>query len=336
MHTPTATQAEVVSQALAAPALSVILVTANPSHIARRALDSLRAQTARDQMELVLIVPSLAEVGLNEADLADFRWRRIFEVGRLPRIAQARALAIRAARAPVVVLSEDHVFVEPGWAAALIEAHRGPWVAVAPLILSANPASALGEAGYLLSYAPWGTAWDGRPPRSLPLHDVAFKRAWLLGYGDSLAARLDWEGGLADDLLRRGGQFTLVPTARIYHHNLSHRRSSARVIHDAARVYGAARARRERWSWPRRWLYTLALPLIPVKRLADAWPVLQRTAYPPLRRLQVLLALVWLVVAASVGEVVGYLADARGITYRIDAVELISRDERGQPNMEVL
>ena len=43
-----------------------------------------------------------------------------------------------------------------------------------------------------------------------------------------------------------------------------------------------------------------------------------------------------LVVAASVGEVVGYLADARGITYRIDAVELISRDERGQPNMEVL
>jgi hypothetical protein len=42
------------------------------------------------------------------------------------------------ARAPIVALAEDHAFPAPGWAEALIAAHRDPWAAIGAVIRHPN------------------------------------------------------------------------------------------------------------------------------------------------------------------------------------------------------
>src|SRR4051794_12759743 len=106
------------------PRLSVIIVSLQPDATLRQALDALRAQTALDECEVLLVTTAQGRAVLTTADLAGFAWAELIEVDNLQSIAEARAIAIRRAAAPLVVLSEDHVYPETGWAEALIAAHN--------------------------------------------------------------------------------------------------------------------------------------------------------------------------------------------------------------------
>ena len=121
--------------------MSVIITTPDSYDTIRPLVRALRAQTARDSLELVIVAPSAAAIRGGIADLRDFRSWRIVELGILRTVAQAKAAGIRCATAPVVVLTEDHCFPDPHWAQALIDAHRGDWAAVGPAMENANPQS---------------------------------------------------------------------------------------------------------------------------------------------------------------------------------------------------
>ena len=112
--------------------MSVIITTPNSYDTIRALVQALRLQTARDALEVVIVAPSVAAIRSGLADLQDFRCWRIVELGDLRSSGQAKTAGIRCATASVVVLTEDHCFPDPGWARALIEAHRGNWAAVGP------------------------------------------------------------------------------------------------------------------------------------------------------------------------------------------------------------
>lgn len=86
------------------PALSVTLATPDSYETIRRTVASLR-QTIRDRLEVVIVAPSSAGLGLVPANLAAFAGYRVVEVSAVHSIAQANAAGIRSASALVVALA---------------------------------------------------------------------------------------------------------------------------------------------------------------------------------------------------------------------------------------
>ncbi len=249
------------------PDLSVVLVTPGGFSQIRRVVRHLRAQTVRHRLELVIVAPaetSLAD--LEPIETRGFQGMRIVAAGPIANVDKAAAHGIRRASAPIVAILEDHAYPEPGWAEALVRAHHGPHAGVGTAVLNANPSSGLSWANMLIAYGRWGEASRAGPIDDIARHNSSFKREALLGYGEDLERLLGREGGLLQDLRRRGHAFYLQPAARIAHLNPSRLISTADLRFNAGRLYAAKRASQNKWSLATRLLYTAGGPLIPFLR----------------------------------------------------------------------
>jgi hypothetical protein len=290
-----------------APGLSVILYAADSLATVATTLSHLRAQTARDRIELALVGPASVCGGFDPGGGADFAAVRIVEVAPGADAPVARAAAVRAAAAPIVALVEDHSFPEPEWAAALLAAHEGPWAAVGPVIGNANPATALSWANLFINYGPWVPPRPAGVARDLPGHNSSYKRARLLAYGAHLERAMERETLLHADLCTRGDQLYLEPRARTNHVNVSRWTSTVVDQYYGGRVFAGTRAAA---GWPvgRRvrhaartpvrtagWLAAILRAQTGVDRGAPAWG-------------RVLPGVVVGLGARAVGELVGYLA----------------------------
>lgn len=249
------------------PALSVILVTPERFANIRRSVRYLRAQTARAQLELVIVAPSEAAVEDRAAhELDGFRQVTIVPVGAIDNVDRAAAPGILRASAPVVALLEDHAYPDPTWAEALIEAHEGPWTVVGSTVLNANPGSMLSWTNMLIAYGPWTEPNEGGEVENLPGHNTSYKRAPLAAYGEALQEALGRSGTLLDDLKAEGHRFYTEPEARVYHANPSRLASTADLRFSAGRLYGAKRAEQNDWTAAQRAAYIAGGPLIPLVR----------------------------------------------------------------------
>ena len=102
-----------------APLVTVLVATSGRGRTVRRTLRHLRAQTIGRRIELVLIGPDEGSFGdLADEETAGFARCRRMAVGPFDEVERAFVPGIRAATAPIVALLENHVYPEPGWAAA--------------------------------------------------------------------------------------------------------------------------------------------------------------------------------------------------------------------------
>jgi predicted dehydrogenase len=246
------------------PAMSVILATPSPAGTIAATLNALRAQTIRGRLELVIVVESKDNLGLNPRAVAGFHDVRIVEVGVMRSIAHADAEGVRAASAPIIAFAEDHAFPELTWAEELLAAHRGPWAAVGPLILNANPDTAVSCADLLLGYGPWLDPGLCGERSHLPGHNSSYKRAALLEYGDNLEEMLKGETLLQWDMRSKGLRLWQSREARTRHTNFSLVAPFAEASFCNGRAFAAARAMP--WSMGRRAIFAMASPLIPAVR----------------------------------------------------------------------
>jgi hypothetical protein len=287
------------------PAISVLLVTPEGVARLRESLDSLRAQSARDRIELVVVTQSLDRLGADDADLAGFARVEVVEHGPFPSSGAAIAAGVRAARAPVVAYVEEHAFPEPGWGEALIAAHEGPWTAVGCALDNANPGSAVSWASLFTDFGPWLERSAGEVDR-LPPHQTSYKRADLLEYGEELDHLLEVESSLHRALRRDGRRLYFEPRARVRHLNPSLITSYARAEFEGGRMFGSQRVDAEVWSAWRRVLYLVGAPLIPFVRLGRL--VTDLRAGPSARpgMLTILPPMLVGLVAHTVGECAAY------------------------------
>jgi hypothetical protein len=243
-------------------ALSVVLVTDAYATI-EKVVESLRAQTVRDRVELVVVTPARAELEARLAEAADeLAAVRVVGIEAIEVLAPGRAAGVRAAAAPIVVVGETHSYPHPGWAEALIDAHAGQWAAVIPGFGNANPDGAVSWAAFLCDYGEW---LSGLPPRGLsriPPHNTAYKRAALLGLGRRLDVLLTIGDELVVRLRAAQGKFAFHPAARVDHTNLSLLRPW--LVERYAGGVLVAHHRMAIWSWRRRLAYVLGSPLIPI------------------------------------------------------------------------
>ena len=247
------------------PLLSVVVVVGTLRERVAVCLGSVLAQDAVGDLEVLLVdlAPELEPPGH-----ADHPAVRRLPLPAETTFAAARARAVAAARAPVVAFLEEHTRVLPGWAAALIDAHRGPWAAVGPEIHPDNPGVGLADVTYLLSYGLFSPPQRSREVAIIPGHNASYKRAVLLALGDRLVTLLASDNVLMARLRRDGHRLYLEARARVAHRNETSWGSIMRGYTPYHRMYGALRARELGWSPARRIAYVVLAPLIPLYYVA--------------------------------------------------------------------
>ncbi len=154
--------------------MSVIIVTPDNYETIRKTMRSLSLQTVREQLEIIIVAPYNAELGLVESELKDFLQYRVVKVSQIEASAVARSAGVRAATAPIVVFGEDHAYPAPNWAEVLIDTHRNPWAAVAPAICNANPDSIASWVSYISSYHRWMDTKQAGVLEDLPWRNTVF------------------------------------------------------------------------------------------------------------------------------------------------------------------
>jgi len=225
----------------------------------------LSRQTIAHQMEIVIILADRKSI--NEKDLLykSFFDIQMIEVGEMSSIARAKATGMRLAKSPLVVMTEDHSYPEPGWAEALVAAHRRPFAAVGPQLQNANPDSMVSWADFYIAYGEWVDHCAPIFTRHLPGHNSCYKRQILLDYGDQLERLLEAESILHWDLKQKGHELLLETAAKTHHLNFSYWHVWIPVQFHSGRIFAATRA--HSWNLGKRLLFSIASPLLPVIRL---------------------------------------------------------------------
>jgi hypothetical protein len=303
----------------AAPALSVILLTPDSFDTIRAVVRCLARQTVHERIELLIVAPSDARIEYEESAVAAFASTRVVSLPTVVPTGPARAAAIRAARAPIVAFAEEHCFPAPGWAEALLDAHREEYAAVGPAIRNANPDTMVSWADLLMGYGPWLAPAGAREMDFLPGHNSSYKRAALLEYGDTLDELMEAETILQWDLRKRGRRLFLEPRAQAAHTNFGLWRSWIPVTFFNGRAFAATRA--DGWSVVRRLGFALASPAIPLVRLARSLRYARQSGRGAGFTLRVAPVLLCGLVADGAGQMVGYALGAGDSHQRMAAYE---------------
>ncbi len=304
-----------------APALSVIITTPDCFDTIRDLVGALRAQTARDALELVIVAPASAPIATTE--LEDFHCYQIVKLSHMASVAQGKAAGVRRARAPVVVMTEDHSFPAPDWAQALIDAHRRGYAAVGPAICNANPDGAISWADFIIGYGPWFDPPTAGEMAELPGHNTSYKRDLLLDYGARLESVLGAESVLHRELRARGHRLYLETAATTAHLNFTDLARWIPYLFHSGRLFAAERVRD--WTPLRQAVYSLGSPLIPLVRFKRLWPSVGRAQVPFVGRLCA--ALMFALSIDAAGQCVGYITGAGRAAQKLARLEY-HRDRR--------
>lgn len=286
------------------PALSVILSTRDGWGPVARTLDHLADQTIAEQIELVLVVlDGLVPEEQPPDSVARLAGHQFVAAPESRSIAEANAAGIRRARAPIVVLGEDHAFPAPRWGEALVARHEEPWAVVGPVVRNANPDTAVSWADYVLSYSSFAVGQPGGDVEFAPGHNSSYKRTILERQGEGLAGALAAEWVFHLRLRQEGERVCLEPEAVLAHVNFSKLRPFLMHAFRGGRSHAATRAMH--LSGMRRLVYTLGCPVLPALRgyrVAHTLPTSQRRLVPALA---LPIALAGLVVDAA-GQAAGF------------------------------
>jgi GT2 family glycosyltransferase len=248
------------------PELTILLVVGERRERAVGALASVLAQDCIDRLEILLF-----DLAPGEPPAIPGSGHPAVRILKLPPdtlFSAAKAMGMRAASAPVVVFLEEHCRVHPGWARALVEAHRGPWAGVGAEVHNGNPEVPLSRMIEFLNYHACMPPAARTELAMLPGHNSSFKRDVLLAYGAELDELLRAEIVLHTRLRKDGHRLLLEPAARFSHINESSFASAVRGRFLWNRCYGRMRARSFGWSPLRRLFYAAATPLLPFYTLS--------------------------------------------------------------------
>jgi hypothetical protein len=290
------------------PELSVVLITPDSFDTIRQTTTCIARQSVSAHIELVIVAPVAARIDVDATLVAPLAGVQIVRLQSVTTTGPARAAAIRAARAPVVVFAEEHCFPAPAWAGALIEAHREDCAAVGPAMRNANPDTIVSWADFLVGYGPWAAPIERREMDYLPGHNSSYKRASLLAYEESLAELMEAETILMWDLRSKGHRLLLEPAAQAAHLNFGLWRSWLAVSYHNGRAFAATRS--SRWPFLRRLAFAAGSPLIPLVRLARTLGHARRLGRGPTFLARLVPTLCVGLTFDAVGQMVGYAAGA--------------------------
>jgi glycosyl transferase family 2 len=282
--------------------------------------DALRAQTIASELEVIVVD---TRPGSAMLPVPDMPVTKVVDGGSLS-YGEARARAVREARADVVAFVEDHCYPEPGWAEHLRTAFERQWAALGYAISNADRRALRSRIIHLATYGQWQAPARG-PTNALPGGNVAYRRQALLDLGEDLPAMLQTDFNIHARLRARGLTLAIEPNARVEHVSGESLVDALRASFVYSRVLAANRARFGRWSSMRRIAWAIGnLGGAPVTRLVGLIRGLRRSPSELARVAAYLPAILTIYVVGAAGETVGYLVgEGRGaqalLYWEIDA-----------------
>lgn len=300
------------------PALAVILVIPDTYGTMQRTLSHLRSQTAVEQMEIVIVTPSFQQTGLIESELTCFHSWRAVEIDGVMSVNSGFVEGIRHAKAPIVVLVENHAFPDENWAEVLIATHGQSCAAVAPSIRHGNPRTMLSWADFYHTHGEWSHPISSGSARHLPCHSTSYKRSILLAYGSKLDILMESEGVLHRCLRASGHQLRIASETGSTHLHFTTWSSWIPARYYLGRQFASTWA--YAWSWPRRLLFVVASPLIPWIRM---WRIQKNIrSRQPLSFTIRLLPIVFVgLLVEGFGQTMGYAAGAGNLADKLAKYE---------------
>jgi len=320
--------------------MSVITVTPSDCDAIRNTLECLRLQTARRQLELIIVGPSKRNLVLDLSFRSDFFGVQLVEVGTIQSTGQAIACGIHHASAPIVAYAEEHAYPQPEWAEALIQAHQKPYAAVGVKIINHNPESIVSWTNIVTDFGPWGLYAKQGEMLRLAAHHTSYKREVLLTYGSKLGKLLEAESVLQGDLRAKGYKLFFEPRAETRHVQMSQFSAYLKGELCGGRLYGALRAEMGNWSVWKRLLYIAGSVLIPFIRFWRLRHDIKTHPVPNLNFLSLWGRVFLGLVMHTVGEVLGYAvgsgdAALQRVSYELDRFQHVREEDKTLQNLNV-
>lgn len=290
------------------PKASVVLVATAGARSAMKTLERVRRQSIADRLEVLIVAQPRFQEELDALPAEPLHSLRILPCDSNS-TSRARATGVQAARSDFILFIEDHCFPKgETWASALVAALEEGHAAAGPLILNANPDTALSWANFCIDYGAWTYVTEKGPCDTVAGSNSAYRRDALLRFGNRLEQALHNEWLLQKELRRSGATLQATPEAKVEHLNFSQLKPSYRQQLVLGRTFASNRA--EDWPGWRRLVYGAAFPAIFAVRLLRAARSLRATPGAHLPRHLPLTA--YLLAWNAVGEGIGYLFGDRG------------------------
>ena len=239
-------------------AISVLLVVGSLRKRAQRSLNALLAQTALDQMEIVVV--DVAPRDKPELEYGEDAAVKYLRRPHLSLWSEARYEAYQHSTGPIVASVEDHAYAAPNWAEAVIEAYQGSWAAVGYAFVNANPRTYRSRACLIKDYGPWMHPTGGGPTGFVPGHNISYRRDVLESFGDELKDLFALDFTMQAAIRRRGLPMYVEPRAIVAHENFVRISQMIRVQVAYSRLLAGRRMKIEGWSPGRRLLYAALTP----------------------------------------------------------------------------
>lgn len=303
------------------PEMTVVLTTIPGYESIRKTIRHLKNQTVRDRLEIIIISPSMEKSAAMESDLKDFHNTIFIEADIDNELYDAWEEAVHRSSAPVIAFGENHAFPVPGWAEALIEAHKGPWAGVGSVITNANPGSLNSWAQMYMTYGRWTDPIEAGEVEDIPGHNSSYKRSILLEYGEQLKYMLIRTNTMNMDLRSRGYRLYMEPGARVLHINVSRSTSILVDLFYNGAIYTAALAFNKKWSLPRRVFNACLEPLIMLKYFRGTLHHIRRSGNWSKLMPDTLPIIVSGLTAHFFGKLLGYFTGFRKTQIRINSYE---------------
>lgn len=290
--------------------LSAAMIAGPQRYRAQRVVNAMCAQTVAQSMEIIVVdLAPLSTPRLTAPPHANLVYLSRPDIRRF---GQARAEAVKVARAPIVAFTEDHCYPSRTWAEKLIAAHQGEWAAVGYAFTNANPKTYISRSSMLARYGQFAHPARGGQARFISGNNVSYKRDIVLALGDRLEMLLDVDFNLHEELLRQQRTLFVEAQALGAHQNYTTLKEECLTGRPYCRLLAAHRANVGGWSTPRRLFYGVISPLsAPAIRLARL--ALSLRGRSPLWRTFVLgiPAIAFMYMSDGLGESAGYLFGAK-------------------------
>jgi hypothetical protein len=254
-------------RALRSPELSVLVIAPGDAATVAKTVGNLHAQDHAERIEVLIAYRQGVPFDVRCLETERFTAVKAVAFDQETSRASIKASCLPLLNAPVVAYIEDHAYPAPGWADALIKAHREGWAAVGYAVENANPDSAYSWANLYITYGPYVGA-EGAEVRMLAGENVSYRREILQEMGSELTQLMEHEYFLHERLRARGLRLYVANEAEIAHLNKDRMWTTATENWAVGRNFG--RSRSSGWPLWRRLLYAggaFLLPFIKGRRI---------------------------------------------------------------------
>ena len=233
----------------AAPRFTVALAAIDDYATIEQVHLCLEGQTIRADLEIQFICRSRKRLALPVDFSTQYPDVVIIEGGGGLLLNEARALGVNAARAPYVLILEDHCLPNADCLEIMLARLDEGWSAVGPGFVSGNSSSPVGIAANLLTYGEWMGHRTGEQRAFIAGFNSAFPTALLRERGEQLVEDMVTPSTLQQQLAQAGHRFWFAPKAVMAPWASSHYHGVRQILMKNGRGMGMLRARGKSHGW---------------------------------------------------------------------------------------